>query len=158
MEQNCYKIEEGKYYTIVHFSAIAGWHIMENDLEYPGYTPFDQNRLNFPTTSDRSVYEAWLRYKNGDLGLPIAGTEEQIEDLDLDDEVIFWNGDYIPLPSIEGWTCEKDDMLGMISDLAPILIGDIKLPSRNDPDAIIAFDKWRAWQKKEKGIDYPPLN
>jgi hypothetical protein len=163
MEQNCYKfMQTGEltddHYSVVHFSDIAGWHVRKSLTGTDYFTPFDQNRVVFPRTSDKSIYEAWLKYKNGDLGLSITGTEESQLEFDTKDESIFWNGSLISLADIDGWTCEKDGMCGMISNIAPILIGDIQLPSWSDPAAIIAVDHWRAWQKKEKGIDYPPLN
>ena len=158
MEQNCYKFEEGAYYTIVHFSAIAGWHIMENDLQYPGYTPFDQNRLNFPTTSDRSVYEAWLRFKNGDVGLEITGQYENKIDPSTSDEHIVWDNQIIEIEEIKGWLVDQSGESKKLINLSPILQNDVELPSITTPYAILQLKKWRAWQKRVNGIDYPPIN
>lgn len=68
MKQNFYEFENGESmdYAIVHFSAIMGWEVYSPSLTNPGYSyrPFDWNRQFFPSTNDRSIYDAWLKYKN----------------------------------------------------------------------------------------------
>jgi hypothetical protein len=165
MEQNCYRFYESsdKHYSVVHFSEIAGWHIWEEKNEFASYTPFDQNRVVFPVTNDRSVYEAWLNYKNGDLLVEKVETSSEINGFkvsETSEDEIDWDGVIVPMEEIMHWVMTTDELNPIYRVIAPVVQGQyskVELTEMGGADAEAKYEKWRQWSIKN-GNTYPTLD
>jgi hypothetical protein len=114
-------------------------------------------------TFDRPIYEAWLRYKNGDLLVEKVETSIEMNGLKVsepDEDEIEWDDTIVPLEEIMHWVMTTDNLNPFYRVIAPVIQGQyskIELKEMGGADAEAKYEKWRQWSIKN-GNTYPTLD